>query len=76
MILPGCHCEWTSYIVSLIHCSASARISKGQGYQGFLRKRAGSSLGQKMAICVVQGISLLLGPIKCFPLSFNTFKTL
>jgi hypothetical protein len=23
--------------------SASARISKGQGYQGFLRKRAGSS---------------------------------
>jgi hypothetical protein len=28
-------------------CSASARISKGQGYQGFLRKRAGSSFGQK-----------------------------
>jgi hypothetical protein len=27
--------------------SASARISKRQGYQGFLRKRAGSSLGQK-----------------------------
>jgi hypothetical protein len=27
--------------------SASARISKGQGYQGFLRKRAGSSFGQK-----------------------------
>jgi hypothetical protein len=35
--------------------SASARISKGQGYQGFLRKRAGSSIGQKRAICVVQG---------------------
>jgi hypothetical protein len=35
--------------------SASARISKGQGYQGFLRKRAGSSFGQKKAICVVQG---------------------
>jgi hypothetical protein len=27
--------------------SASARISKGQGYQGFLRKRAGNSFGQK-----------------------------
>jgi hypothetical protein len=27
--------------------SASARISKGQGYQGFLRKRAGSNFGQK-----------------------------
>jgi hypothetical protein len=27
--------------------SASARISKGQGYRGFLRKRAGSSFGQK-----------------------------
>jgi hypothetical protein len=55
--------------------SASARISKGQGYQGFLRKRAGSSFGQKRAIRVVQGktwkmdrISLLLGSIK--------FKTL
>jgi hypothetical protein len=54
--------------------SVSSRISKGQGYQGFLRKRAGSSFGQKRAICVVQGkmwkidrISLLLGSIKCFP---------
>jgi hypothetical protein len=50
---------------------------------GFLGKRAGSSFGQKRAICVVQGktrkidrISLLLGSIKCFPISFNTFKTL
>jgi hypothetical protein len=32
--------------------SASARISKRQGYQGFLRKRAGSSFGQKRAICI------------------------
>jgi hypothetical protein len=59
--------------------SASARISKGQGYPGFLRKRAGSSFGQKRALCIVQGktdrISLLLGSIKCCPLSFNTFKT-
>jgi hypothetical protein len=43
--------------------SASARISKGQGYQGFSTKRAGSSFGQKRAICIVQGktdrISLL-----------------
>jgi hypothetical protein len=28
-------------------CSASSKISKGQGYLGFLRKRAGSSFGQK-----------------------------
>jgi hypothetical protein len=27
--------------------SISSRISKGQGYRGFLRKRAGSSFGQK-----------------------------
>jgi hypothetical protein len=27
--------------------SVSSRISKGQGYRGFLRKRAGSSFGQK-----------------------------
>jgi hypothetical protein len=56
--------------------SASARISKGQGYQGFSRKRAGSSFGQKRAICIVQGktdrISLLFGSIKCFPFSYNT----
>jgi hypothetical protein len=45
-----------------------------------------SSFGQKRAICIVQGkilkmrksdrISLLLGSIKCFSISFNTFKTL
>jgi hypothetical protein len=29
--------------------SVSSRISKGQGYQGFVRKRAGSSFGQKRA---------------------------
>jgi hypothetical protein len=29
------------------YVSASARISKGQGYQGFLRKRAGSNFGHK-----------------------------
>jgi hypothetical protein len=38
--------------------SASDRISKGQGYQGLLRKRAGSSFGQKRAICIVQGKTL------------------
>jgi hypothetical protein len=37
---------WWSYC-SRIRISASSRISKGQGYQGFLRKRAGSSFGQK-----------------------------
>jgi hypothetical protein len=35
--------------------SGSSRISKGQGYQGFLRKRAGRSFDQKRAIRVVQG---------------------
>jgi hypothetical protein len=67
-------------IISFDISSASGRISKGQGYQGFLRKRAGSSFGKKRAIRVVQGktdrISLLLGSIKCIPISFNTFKTL
>jgi hypothetical protein len=61
------------------HFSASARISKLQGYQVFLRKRAGSSFGQKRAICIVQGKTdriLFFGSIKCFPLSFNTFETL
>jgi hypothetical protein len=38
-----------------ISVSASARISKGQGYQFFLRKRAGSRFGQKRAICDEQG---------------------
>jgi hypothetical protein len=78
-------CLLRSFISHLCKDSASSRISKGQGYQGFLRKRAGSSFGQKRATCIVQGktwkidrISLLLGSIKCFPISFifNTFKTL
>jgi hypothetical protein len=61
--------------------SASARISKGEGYQCFFRKRAGSSFGQKRAICVVQGktlkmrktdiISLLLETIKCLQKHYN-----
>jgi hypothetical protein len=53
-----------------VACSASARISKGQGYQVFTE----SSFGQKRAICVIQGktwkmdrIALLLGSIKCLP---------
>jgi hypothetical protein len=32
-------------VAAINDISASARISKGQGYQGFLRKRAGSSFG-------------------------------
>jgi hypothetical protein len=47
------HVDGNIQFISL--SSASSRISKGQGYQGFLRKRAGSSFGQKRAICVVQG---------------------
>jgi hypothetical protein len=42
-------------IKTFYYFSASARISKGQGYQVFFRKRAGSSFGRKSAICVVQG---------------------
>jgi hypothetical protein len=63
--------------------SVSSRISKGQGYQGFIRKRAGSSLGPKKGNlrCTMKNlnnlqISLVLGSTKCFPISFNTFKTL
>jgi hypothetical protein len=63
--------------------SASARISKGQGYQDFLRKRAGSSLAKKGQFALYKEkmrktdrISLLSGTIKCFSISFNTFKTL
>jgi hypothetical protein len=47
------------YNISIVFCfpfadnsSASSRTSKGPGYQGFLRKRAGRSFGQKRAICV------------------------
>jgi hypothetical protein len=59
-----------------------ARISKVQGYQGLLREKEGSSFGQNRAFCVearknvreTGRISLFLGSIKCFPISFNTFK--
>jgi hypothetical protein len=46
---------WKKIFVFIHWMQCSARISKGQGYQGFLRKRAGSSFGQKRAICIVQG---------------------
>jgi hypothetical protein len=87
-LTPCKNCEkrltkWSGFTVFTESVSASSRISKGQGYQGFIRKRAASSFGQKRVICIVQGktwkmyrISLLLGSIKCFPISFNTFKTL
>jgi hypothetical protein len=46
----------TFIYLNVLSCrSASARISKGQGFQGFLRKRAGSSFGPKWSIYVVQG---------------------
>jgi hypothetical protein len=48
-------CEIQILVICKLEYSISARISKGQGYQGFLRKRAGSNFGQKRAICVVQG---------------------
>jgi hypothetical protein len=30
--------------------TSASPLSKGQGYHGFIRKRAGSSLGQKRAL--------------------------
>jgi hypothetical protein len=37
------HSSQTGHKQAIYCFSVSARISKGQGYQGFLRKRAGSS---------------------------------
>jgi hypothetical protein len=62
--------------------SASARISKVQGsrYQGFLRKRAGSSFGQKKGNLrhTMKNLKKFtdLVSIKCFPISFDTYKML
>jgi hypothetical protein len=64
--------------------SSSPNIVLLPGFQKgrhILRKRAGSSFGQKRAICVVYKekrteFHSFLGSIKCFPISFNTFKTL
>jgi hypothetical protein len=62
--------------------SVSSRISKGQGYQGFLTKEKGSEqswpqkrqyLRRTMKNLKNGQISLLLGSIKCFPISFSTF---
>jgi hypothetical protein len=58
--------------------SASARISKLQGYLGFFRKRAGSSVGQKRAICVIVRKNLkkmILGSMTiCFPISLTHLR--
>jgi hypothetical protein len=47
--LEGCDNFYLCYFWGIFwdKNSASARISKGQGYQVFIRKRAGSSFGQK-----------------------------
>jgi hypothetical protein len=48
-------------------------------YQWFLRKKAGSSSGQKGQFASYkEKLSNFtpLGSLKCFPISFNTFKTL
>jgi hypothetical protein len=57
-------------------------FQKGRDIEASFRKRAGSSFGQEKGnlrrtrknLKNVQ-ISLLIGSIKCFPISFNTFKT-
>jgi hypothetical protein len=60
----------------------SARISKRQEYQDFLRKREGAVLAKKGNLRRTRKnlknlqISLLLGSIKCFAISFNTLNTL
>jgi hypothetical protein len=62
--------------------SVSSRISKGQGYQGFLRKRAGSSFGKKGQFAsykekLEKWTEFTTFRVnKMFPISFNTFKTL
>jgi hypothetical protein len=61
---------WESYAVPghFPSTNSAARISKGQGYQGLLRKTAGSSFGQKRPICVVQGKTWKMGQ------NFTTFR--
>jgi hypothetical protein len=61
--------------------SASARISiqKGRDIKAPQGKGQGAVLaknGQFASYKEKETISLLLGSIKCFPFSFNTFKTL
>jgi hypothetical protein len=61
-------------------------FQKGRDIEPSQGKGHGAVLAQKRAICVVQGktlkmrktdrISVLLGSIRCFFISFNTFKTL
>jgi hypothetical protein len=54
------------------------RISKGQGYQGFIssfsQKRANLKFKTNFKMRKTDRISLLLGSIKCFPISFNIHK--
>jgi hypothetical protein len=55
-------------------------FQKGRDISRLLKEKGRERFWQKRAICVVQGktdrISLLLGSIKCFSISFKIFKTL
>jgi hypothetical protein len=59
---------WHGIVLLVTHSSAYARISKGQGYQG---KGQGAVLAKKGQFATYKEKLE-----KCFPLSFNTFKTL
>jgi hypothetical protein len=48
---------------------------KGKG-QGAVLAKKGQFASYKVKLEKTDRISLLLGSIKCFPISFNTFKTL
>jgi hypothetical protein len=68
-----------SRIEQYIVISASARISKGQGYhfyQGFLKGKGQGAWPKKGNLHRTRKNGqnlLLLVSIKCFPISFNTF---
>jgi hypothetical protein len=51
------------------------KASQGKGQGAFLAKK-GQFASYKEKLEKRDRISLLFGSIKCFPLSFNTFKTL
>jgi hypothetical protein len=61
-------------------------FQKGRDIEASYGKGQGAVLAKKRAICIVLHVlrknlkngrnSLLLGSIKCFPISFITFKTL
>jgi hypothetical protein len=56
----------------IIWCSPS----EGKGQGAVLAKKGQFASYKEKLVRKMDRISLLLGSIKCFPISFNTFKTL